>query len=197
MGGHRIEDFEAVMGENQGGHSDGDPHNSLNENDGNLCREHHRFLVSSIIGLDPLRQLGIVEDLFRERQEATFDISGSGRAVTGQDVSEVSLAIDEQIVVGEVHQRFIDRCIAVRMEAHRPSHRVGDLVEFAVIHLKESMDDSSLNRFEAIHQIGNRPFLDHVGGILQEVLAEELMRLSHQIRFSMMKERRSGVLLPI
>jgi hypothetical protein len=60
----------------------------------------------------------------------------------------------------------------MRVIAHRPTHNVCNLVKFAVIHLKQGVDDAPLYRLESIDKVGYGPLLNDIAGIFKKVLFE-------------------------
>ncbi len=91
---------------------------------------------------------------------------------------------------------------------HALADDVGHLVELAVVHLGERVQDAPLHRLEPVVDVGNGPVLDDVGGVVEEIGVEQLVQLAvlalaglaHTgltIRFSMMYCLRSGVFLPM
>ena len=62
---------------------------------------------------------------------------------------------------------------------HGLAHNVCHLVELAVVHGDKRMEYASLHRFKAVHQVGDSPVSDYIGGILQEIIFIKLRYLSH------------------
>ena len=88
------------------------------------------------------------------------------------------------------------------MVSHGVAHHVGDLVEAAVVDLDHGVQNASLDRLESVLDVWDCPVLDYIGGVLDEVLAENVFCVCHALypphtRFSMMKSRLSGVLFPM
>jgi len=73
--------------------------------------------------------------------------------VAGHRVAEVALLLNEIVLVGEHHQCVADRGVAVGVELHGVADDVGDLVELAVIHLRQGGEDPALNGFQAVASI--------------------------------------------
>ena len=55
------------------------------------------------------------------------------------------------------------------MEPHGLADDVGHLVVLAVVDLEEGVEDAALNGFQAVVDFRNRPVLDDVGGVFEEV----------------------------
>jgi alpha-D-ribose 1-methylphosphonate 5-triphosphate synthase subunit PhnL len=62
------------------------------------------------------------------------------------------------------------------MELHRLPHHIGDLVKTAVLHIEQGLENPALHRFQAVVNIGNGPLADDIGGVLKEILLEELLK---------------------
>ena len=103
-----IDDLVGIVGQDLGGHSDSNALGALDEDNGDLGREDHGFLVSAVVGLHVLGDLGVVEDLLGKGQQAALDVSGCGRTVACHEVSVVTLLVDEEVVVCQVHQGRVD-----------------------------------------------------------------------------------------
>ena len=86
------------------------------------------------------------QKFFGQRVDAAFDVTGSGGAVAGEHVAEVSLLFDKDALVGKNHQGASDRSVSVRMVLHAFADNVGHLLEAAVVHLKKRVHDAALNR---------------------------------------------------
>ena len=56
------------------------------------------------------------------------------------------------------------------MEPHGLADDVGHLVVLAVVDLEEGMQDAALNGLQAVVDLRNRPVLDDVGGVFEEVV---------------------------
>ena len=150
------------MGKNHRGHSDSDTYRSLYYHNRYLCREHDRFLASAIIAVRKLRNLRIIKDLLRKGLHAAFDVSGCSCTIACEEVTIVSLFLDEELSIREVYKSLVNRGIAMRMVFHGLSDDVGDLHETSIIHREERVHDSSLHRLKTIHEIRNSPVADYI-----------------------------------
>ncbi len=107
-GCHCIKYFQGVVGKNVGAHPYGDTADALDQDDGNLGREGHRLLVSSVIGVNKFSQLRVVQYLFCKGKQAALDVPCSRGTVTGKRIAEVALPFNEQVAVCQVDQGLID-----------------------------------------------------------------------------------------
>ena len=192
-----FEEFDQVVRQDLGSHAHGDTVGSLGEQDRDLGRKDDRFPVAAVVGILELGEFRIVEDFPGQGSEAALDVARGGRIVAGEDVAEVPLLVDEHILVGQDHQGGGNRLIAVRVVLHGVADDAGHFVETAVVHFEKSVQDATLDRFQAIVDVGDSPVLDDVGSVLDEVAFVKTVDISHQTRFSMMYSRRSGVFLPM
>ena len=174
------------MRQNSGGHAHGDTFGALSQQHRDLGRKNHGFPVAAVVRVLVLGDLRIEEDFSGQGGEPALDVPGGGRLVASVDVAEIPLLLDEQVLVGQQHQRRGDRLIPVRVVPHGLAHHVGYLVELAVVHFEEGVQDAALDRFQTIIDVGDGPVLDHVRGVLDEVVLVELVDISHQTRCSMM-----------
>ena len=122
---------------------------------------------------------------FCERIDATLDVSSSRRRSTRNQVSEVSLLFDEntnpfefrvslckKALVSQSDDSSVNRSITVRMIAHGLTDNISDLLESPVIHLKKRVNDTPLNRLQAVLQIRNSPVTDNIRSVFNKVLVE-------------------------
>ena len=162
--------LDEVVGEDVGRHADGDAVGAEHEEERELAGEQDRLLVAAVVARDVGGRL-LVEDLVaREVREAALDVARGGGLVAGVDVAEVALALDEVALVGEVHERAVDRGVAVRVVEHRAPDDGGDLDEAAVVHFGERVQDAALDGLESVLDGRDGAVADRVGGELQEVL---------------------------
>ena len=122
-----------------GRHPNGDPVGALQEQQGNFGGQGHRFHVAAVVGGDLFGDVGVEQRFARKRREARFDVAGRSRRITGEDVAEISLPVEEKAFSGEVDERLIDRRVAMRVEHHRLADDVGHFVEFLVVLLPEDL----------------------------------------------------------
>ena len=63
------------------------------------------------------------------------------------------------------------------MQLHGFTYHVGDLLETAVIHIVKRLQDSALDRLQAVINIRDCPLFNDIRGILDEVFIKELVEL--------------------
>ena len=59
----------------------------------------------------------------------------------------------------------------MRVELHRGADDVGDLVEAAVVHVPERVEDAALDGLQAVVDVRDRAVEDDVAGVVEEPVA--------------------------
>ena len=105
-----------------------------------------------------------------------------GRGIIAVDIAEIALAVDQRVargkILGEAHQRVVDRLVAVRMEiAH---HVADDLCRFlerrAGIEAQQphAVEDAPVHRLEPVARVRQRAMHDGRKRIGEIALLERL-----------------------
>ena len=162
--------------------SHGDALRPLRQQQGELDRQADRLAVAPVVRLLPDGRLGVKHRLEREPREARLDVSRCRRAVAREDVAPVSLAVDQQILLPELHQRVADRGVAVRVKLHRLAHHVGHLIISSVVDPPHGVQDASLHRLQPVVDVWHGPLQDHVRGIIQEPALIHARQMAHAVR---------------
>ena len=162
--------LDEVVREDVGRHADGDAVGAEHQQERELAREQDRLLVAAVVARDVGGRLFVEDLVAREVREAALDVARGGGLVAGEDVAEVALALDEVALVRQVHERAVDRGVAVRVVEHRSPDDGGDLDEAAVVHLGERVQDAALDGLEAVLDGRDGAVADRVGGELEEVV---------------------------
>ena len=68
-------------------------------------------------------------------------------------------------------ERGADRGVAVRVKLHRRADDIGDLVEAAVVHVPEGVEDAALHRLQAVVDVRHGAVEDDVAGVVEEPVA--------------------------
>ena len=166
----RVDELDEVVRERFARQAHGNPFHPGGEEQGELHGQRLRLLVAAVIALQPRCRLRVEEDLSSEFTEPNLDVTRSGRAVPGEDVSPVSLAVQQQVFLSDLHHGIADGSIPVRVVLHGVTDDVGDLVEPPVVHFVEAVQDAALHRLEAVILVRHGPFEDDVRGVIQEVV---------------------------
>ena len=64
------------------------------------------------------------------------------------------------------------------MQLHGLADHVGHLLEPAVIHIMQRLQDAALYRFQAVTHVRNGTLFDYIRGILHEIFIKKLMEFS-------------------
>ena len=173
----RVHQFVEVVGEYLAGHTHGDALRALCEQQRETHRELGRLLVAAVVGVHPVGDLRVEDHFLRELAQSCLDVSRCGVGVAGEDVAPVTLAVDEQAFLAQLHQGSQDGSVAVRMVLHCLSHDVGHLGVGAVVHAEHCVEHTPLHRFQAVHHVRHGPLQDHVRGVVEEPLLEHARQL--------------------
>ena len=139
-----------------------DAFGTLRKQERELHRQGDRFLVAPVIRQLPLGGLGVEDNIQSEVAQTGLDVSASRRIVSCDDVTPVALAIHQQILLPQLHQRILDAGITVGMELHGMAHDVGHLVVAAVIHALHAVHDASLHGLESVAYVRHCTLQDYV-----------------------------------
>ena len=135
---------------------------TLGQKDRELHRKFHRLLISAVIGSHPVGGLGIEYHFLRKLRETRLDITRSRVRVTGEDVTPVSLAVDEIVSLSDPHEGTENRLVTMRMELHGLSDDVSHLGVASVVHTPHGMEHTPLDRLQTIYKMRHGPIEDCV-----------------------------------
>ena len=167
-----FEQFAEIIGQDVRRQRDGDTLCPLGQEQGELDRQGHRLLFSAVVAGLPLGGLRVEHHLFGKLGEACLDITSGGGAVARQYVAPVTLAVHQQVLLPQVHQRVVDGGVAVGVVEHGGTHDVGHLGVAAVVGLLHGMHDAPLHRLQAVVDVGHRTVQYDVGGIVNPIFAK-------------------------
>ena len=168
-----------LCGQDGGGHAHRDALGAEHEEHGHLGGQLARLLAPAVVAGDELGERLVEERLHGERREAALGVAGGRGLVAGEDVAEVALLLDEVVLVGQHHEGVADGGVAVGVQLHGLADDVGHLVELAVVHLVQGVEDAPLHRLAAVPQVGDGPVDDDVARVLEEVLLHQGLELAH------------------
>ena len=133
-----------------------------------LDGQRNGFLLAAVVRQHPLRRLLVEDHVEGEFRKTRLDITARGGLVAREDVAPVALTVDQQVLLPQLHQRVLDRRVAVRVVLHGLAHEVGDLVVTAVVDDLHRMKDTPLDGFQSVLDMRHGAFEDHVRGVVQE-----------------------------
>ena len=128
-----VDHLVEVVGKDFRRQSNGDSLHALCEQEREFHGKRHRLLLASVVGGGPFRYLGAEYGFEGELGESGLDISGCGGGVACQYVAPVTLGVDEQFLLAELHEGVADGGVAVRMVLHGVADDVGHLVVASVV----------------------------------------------------------------
>ena len=162
-----IKKLVEVMGQYQRRETCGDTACSLREQQGEFHRECHRFLLAAVVGGSPLGHLGVEQSVERERRKTCLDISAGGRGGSGEDVAPVTLGLHQEFLLSQLHERAVNRSVAVGVILHGVAHNVGNLVEASVVERLHRVEYATLHRLQTVLYVGDGAVKYGVGGIVE------------------------------
>ena len=174
-----IDELHEVVGQDLRRQTHGDAVGALRQQQRELDRQRDGFLLAAVVGQHPLGGF-LVEDHFGgELRQARLDVTPRGGLVAREDIAPVTLAVDQQVFLPQLHQCVLDRRIAVRVVLHGLSHDVGHLVVASVVDDLHGVQDAPLHGFEAVLDMGYGAFEDHVRSVVQEPVLIHARQFAH------------------
>ena len=159
-----LQQLAHIMRQDLAGESDGDTLGALCEEEGKLHRQIDRLLIGSVVRGDVVGDLRGEEDPLGEWRKARLDVTWCRRTVAGEEVAPVSLTLDQELSLPELHKRIADARITMRVELHRLTDDISHLDQ-PVLHLRHCVEDPSLHRLQPVRDVGHCPLQDDVRGI--------------------------------
>ena len=157
------------MRRDRGRHADRDALRTVGQKVRESRRQDDGLLLLAVVGGAEIDRVLVdpVEQEAGDLGQPRLGVAVGGRAVA-VDVAEITLAVDQRValgkILGEAHQRVVDRLVAVRVEV---THHVADdfcallegrgRVETQQVH---AVQDAPVHRLEAVAGIGQRALHD-------------------------------------
>ena len=163
-----IANLVQVVGQNLTVQANGNTLGSLRQQQGKFNGQGDRLLVAPIVREFPLRSLGVEDHIQGKLAQTCLDITARCSIVARDDVTPVSLTVNQQVFLSQLHQRVLDAGITVGMELHGMTYYVGYFVVTAVIHALHGVQDTSLYGFKTVTDMGNGSFQNYIRGVIQE-----------------------------
>ena len=111
-GDRGVEQLVEVVGQDFRGQADGDAFHALGQQQRKLDRQRDRFLVAAVVGEHPFGRLGIEDHLHGELAQPCLDVTRGGSAVSREDVAPVTLRVDQQLLLSQLHEGVADGGVA-------------------------------------------------------------------------------------
>ena len=150
------------MGQYLAAQAHGDAFGSLGQEQRELDGQGYGLLVAAVVRQLPFRCLGIEDDVECKLRQACLDVTAGCGVVAREYVTPVALAVDEQVLLSQLHQCILNAGVAVGMELHGVAHYVGNLVETPVVHALHRVHDAALNGLESVAYVWHCAFQDYV-----------------------------------
>ncbi len=170
------DDLAEVVGRDVRRHADRDPGAAVDEQVGEAGREHERLLAGAVIGGREVDGLGVdvAQHLGGQPVQARLGVAHRRRGVA-VDVAEVAVPVDERIahreVLGETHERVVDRRVAVRVVlAHHLADDLGALDVLAVglqAQLVHHVEHAAVHRLQTVAHVREGAPDDDRHGVVQ------------------------------
>ena len=115
-----VDDLAQVVRRDVGGHAHGDARRAVDQQVGQLCRQHLGLHARAVVVLDEIDRLlvDVGQQLGRDRGHPRLGVAHGGRRVA-VDRAEVALAVDQRVaqreVLREADERVVERHVAVRV----------------------------------------------------------------------------------
>ena len=164
----RIAQLVQVMRQDLRAESHGNTLGSLCQQQRELHGQRDGLLVAAVVAELPLRRLRVEDHIEGELRQACLDISSGSGIISREDIAPVTLTVDEQFLLPQLHQRILDAGIAVGVELHGVADDVCHLVVTSVVHPLHRVKDAALNGLEAVGQMRHSALQNYIRGIVQE-----------------------------
>ena len=172
----RIADFGEVVRGNIGGHAHRDTRRSIDQQVGNLGRQHQRLVLRTVVvGTEVDRLLfDVRQHLVGDLGHADFGVT-HGRRVVAVNRAEVALSVDQGIAQGEIlrhaHDGVVHRRVAVRVVfaddiAHDTGRFLVCLVP-VVAQFAHREQHPAVHRLQAVAHVRQGPSHDHAHRIIE------------------------------
>ncbi len=155
-----------IVRRDAGRHADRDAGSAVGEQIGEAARQDDRLAVLAIIGRAEIDGvlLDAVEHCLRHGREPALGVA-HGSGVIAVDIAEIPLPVDQRValrkILGEPHQRVVDREFAMRVELadHVADHPGAFLIPRRRIEaeLLHRVQDPAMHRLQPVAHIGQRP----------------------------------------
>ena len=163
-----IAEVVEVMWQYLAAQSHGDTLGTLCQEQREFSRQGDRLLVAAVVRELPVGGFRVEHHVERKLRESCLNISGSCRTVAREDISPVTLRIDEQVFLSHLHQGIADGSVSMRVELHRVSHDIGHLVVSSVVHAFHGVEDASLHGFQSVFDMRHSSLQNYIRRIVEE-----------------------------
>ena len=160
------------MREDLGGHTDGNAFGSLGKQKREPDRKFCRLLVAAVIRGHPVGDLRVEDHFLGELRQARLDVPRGGVAVSSENITPVTLAVDQKAFLAELDKGSEDGSVSVRMVLHGLADYIGHLCVASVVHPVHGVQHAPLHGLQSVNDVRYGPLEDDIGGIVQEPVLE-------------------------
>ena len=157
-----IDELIEIVGHDLGRKPHSNSFCALGEQQWKFDRKVHGLFLSPVIGELPFGDLRTEYYLEPEFRKPGLDVPRCCSPVPGKDVPPVSLGIDQQVLLPDLHHGIPYAGIPMRVILHGLPHYIGHLVVTPVVHLLQGVHDPSLHGFKPILNGGHRTLQDYI-----------------------------------
>ena len=125
--------FIKIMRHNFGRKSYSNSFYTLSQKQREFYRQVNRFIISTVIRFAPFCSFRVENHFQSKRCKSCFNISGCRCRISCIDISPVSLGINEQFFLANLHHRIRNRSITMRMIFHGISYNIGNFIISTVL----------------------------------------------------------------
>ena len=168
VGNGGVANLAQVVGQNLGRQAYGNTLGSLRQQQRELDRQRNGLLLAAVVRKLPLSGFGVEQHVEGKLGEACLDVTRRRCRVARKDVSPVSLAVNEQVLLPQLHQGIANGSIAVRVVLHGIAHNVGHLVVAAVVLRLHGVQNAPLYGFQSVGQMRDGTLQNHIGSIVEK-----------------------------
>ena len=179
MRDRRIDQLDEVVRQNLRRQTDRDTVGTLRQQQREFHGKRHRLLVTAVVGAHPLGRLLVENHVEGEFRQAGFDVTARSGFVAGEDVAPVAPTVYQQVLLSQLHQRILDRSVAVRVILHGLAHDIGHLVVTTVIDGFHGVQNTPLHRLESVLHVRNGSFQDDIRSVIEEPITVHTRQLAH------------------
>ena len=168
-----VQEFVEVVGQNLRCQAHSNTLNTLRQQQRELHGQRYGLFVPTVIREHPLGNLGAEHHLQSKLREPCLNITRSRCTVTRENVTPVTLGINQEVFLSELHQRIANRSVTVGVELHSVSHNVSNLDAATIVHSAHRVQNAPLNGFQTIVDVGHRTLQNNIRSVVQEPIAIE------------------------
>ena len=163
-----FDEFAEIVRQNLGCQSHRNAFHALRQQQRKLDGQRDGFAFAAIVRQLPFGEVGVEQHFQPEFAQPRLNVARRRRTVAGAHIAPVALRVEQQVFLPHVHNRVVNRSVAVRVVLHRLPDHIGDFIKPSVVHFLHGVQNAALHGLEAVADGGHGTFQNHVGGIVEE-----------------------------